>query len=328
MLQTSARLLRLLSLLQMRRFWSGAELSERLEITGRTLRRDVDRLRALGYPVNATSGVAGGYQLGTGAELPPLLLDDDEALAVALGLRSAAAGTVTGMEEAALRALAKLEQVLPARLRRRVKALHTAVTPIHRAGPRIAPELLTQLAGACRNEERLSFRYADAQAKASQREIEPHGLVHAGARWYLVGWDVGRDDWRTFRVDRVTGKPAAGRRFVPRPVPHGDVASYVARSIAQHVYTYQAKVVLYATLESVAQRISPLAGQLTRLDAERCLLEAGGHSLPTLGLYIALVGVEFEVLEPPELIEHVRELSQRLGRAAARKPSTKQTARR
>ena len=315
MLQTSARLLRLLTLLQSRRFWSGAELAERLEVTGRTLRRDVDRLRALGYPVNATSGVAGGYQLGTGAALPPLLLDDDEALAVALGLRSAAAGTVSGMEEAAVRALTKLEQVLPARLRRRVKALHGAVMPIHRAGPRIDPELLTQLAGACRDQEQVGFRYADMQANASQRSVEPHGLVHAGARWYLVAWDLEREDWRSFRVDRITSKASTGRRFVPRKVPHGDVAQYVARSISTGVYPHQVRVLLHAPLESVAERIPPLAGQLVPVSAERCLLETGGHSLGSLAYYIATLGFDFDVQDPPELREQLRELGRRLSRS-------------
>jgi predicted DNA-binding transcriptional regulator YafY len=316
MLQTSARLLRLLSLLQARRFWSGAELAERLEVTERTLRRDVDRLRSLGYPVNSTSGVAGGYQLGTGASLPPLLLEDDEALAVALGLRSATAGTVEGMEEAAVRALTKLEQVLPARLRRRVKALHSAVTPLLRSGPRIDPALLTALASACRNEEQLFFRYSDAKANALERRLEPHGLVHAGARWYLVAWDLDRSDWRSFRVDRVLGKPTTGRRFVRRKVPHGDVASYVAHSISTQVYTYQARVVLDAPLERMAQQLPPHVGKLEQIDAEHCVLETGGHSLEALGLYISLLGVDFRVLEPPELIEHVRALGQRLTRAA------------
>ncbi len=318
MLQTSARLLRLLSLLQQRRFWSGADLAERLEVTGRTLRRDIDRLRGLGYPVNATAGVAGGYQLGTGAELPPLLLEDDEALAVALGLRSAAAGTVSGMEEAAVRALAKLEQVLPARLRRRVKALHSAVVPLHRAGPRIEPELLTTLAGACRSEERIAFRYADQKGKPSQREVEPHGLVHAGSRWYLVAWDLHREDWRTFRVDRVVGKASTGKRFVARKVPHGDVASYVARSISREAYPHQVRVLLHAPAEKIAEQISPLAGQVTRVDAESCLLETGGYSLAVVGLYVALLGVEFEVLGPPELLEQVQALGERMQRAAAR----------
>jgi predicted DNA-binding transcriptional regulator YafY len=318
MIETSARLLRVLSLLQSRRFWSGADLAERLEVTERTVRRDIDRLRTLGYPVNATAGVAGGYQLGTGASLPPLLLDDNEALAVTLGLRSAAAGTVAGMEEAALRALAKLEPMLPARVRRRVKALHAAVVPIHRAGPSIDPELLSQLASACRSEELVHFRYTDGDAKESERNLEPHGLVHAGARWYLVGWDLDRNDWRTFRVDRVLGAARAGRRFVPRKVPGGDVGAYVTRSMSTNMYTFAAKVVLHAPLESVAQRLSPLAGRLERIDAERCQLETGGHSLAMLGLYIAHLGVEFEVQEPPELIEHLASVADRLTRAVER----------
>jgi len=222
---------------------------------------------------------------------------------------------VAGMEEAAVRALSKLEQVLPARLRRRVKALHASVMPIHRAGPQIDPALLTQLAGACRNQEQLAFRYADVQAKASQRLVEPHGLVHAGWRWYLVAWDLNRSDWRSFRVDRIAGKTTPGRRFVPRPVPHGDVAAYVARSVATNVYTYHARVLLHAPLDSMAERVTPLTGRLERIDDERCLLETGGHSLASLGLYISLLGVDFEVQDPPELREHVRELAQRLARA-------------
>jgi len=318
MLQTSARLLRLLSLLQARRFWSGAELAERLEVTARTLRRDVDRLRSLGYPVNATSGVAGGYQLGSGAALPPLLLDDDEALAVTLGLRTAASGTVTGMEEAALRALTKLEQVLPQRLRRRVKALHAAVVPIHRAGPSVEPALLTALAGACRNQEQLAFRYADMKNTASQRQVEPHGLVHAGARWYLVAWDLDRADWRSFRVDRITSKATAGRRFVLRPIPHGDVGAYVTRSLSTGMYPHQARVLLHAPLETVSERISPVAGRLERVDAEHCVLETGGHSLAMLGLYVAFLNLEFEVLDPPELRDELRALAARLVRAATK----------
>ena len=316
MLETSARLLRLLSLLQARRFWSGSELAERLEVTVRTLRRDVDRLRLLGYPVNATSGVAGGYQLGTGAALPPLLLDDDEALAVTLGLRTAASGTVTGMEEAAVRALTKLEQVLPQRLRRRVKALHAAVVPIHRAGPSIDPALLTQIAGACRDQEQLAFRYSDMKRTASQRQVEPHGLVHAGSRWYLVAWDLDRADWRSFRVDRITSKATAGRRFLPRPVPHGDVGAYVTRSLTTNVYPHQARVLLHAPIETVAERISPTAGRLERVDAEHCVLETGAHSLALLGLYISFLNVEFEVLDPPELRSELRALAERLVRVA------------
>lgn len=321
MLQTSARLLRLLTLLQARRFWTGADLAARLEITERTVRRDVDRLRSLGYPVDATSGVAGGYRLGAGASLPPLLLEDDEALAVSLGLRTAAAGTVAGMEEAALRALSKLEQVLPARLRRRVKALHAAVVPMYRAGPVVDPEVLTALASASRDRQIVEFRYGDIRARASDRAVEPHGLVHAGSRWYLVAWDLGRTDWRTFRVDRITGKITLGARFVARSIPGGDLAGYVSRSVSSEAYPHRARVILDAPIEVIAQRISPSAGRLERIDDRRCLLETGGKELGPLGLYIAYLGVDFEVIDPPELVAEVRSLAARLDRAARRAAS-------
>lgn len=315
---TSARLLRLLSLLQARRAWTGAALASELEVTERTLRRDVDRLRSLGYPVNATSGVAGGYRLGAGAELPPLLLDDDEALAVSLGLRSAAAGSVRGMEEAALRALAKLEQVLPARLLRRVRSFHAAIVPLPFAGPTVDAGVLSALASACRAQETVSFAYHDSRDQRTEREVEPHGLVHSGPRWYLVAWDLGRDDFRTFRVDRVAGKLRAGRRFVPRPIPGGDLARYVSRAISSDVYPHRARIVLHASRESLARRIPPSAGRLTEIDAERCLLETGATWLDGLALHVAALDVEFEVLEPAELALRVKALSSRLRRAAQR----------
>lgn len=316
MLETSARLLRLLTLLQTRSFWSGVELAARLEVTERTVRRDVDKLRSLGYPVNSSTGVAGGYQLGSGASLPPLLLEDDEALAVALGLRSAAAGTVSGMEEAAVRALAKLEQVLPARLRRRFKALHSAVAPLYTAGPTVRPEVLMELARACRAEERVSFEYADGKGNCTRRNTEPLGLVHAGSRWYLVAWDSDRADFRTFRIDRVGAAPLQfGARFVPRKIPGGDLSAYVSRSVATSPYSYTAHVVLHAPLEQMSQRISPLTGRLERIDERSCRLAIGGNSLPSLALYIAMYGVEFEVLEPKELVDEVATLAGRLARA-------------
>src|SRR5271165_4548736 len=216
MLETSARLLGLLSLFQAQRYWSGAELSERLEVTARTLRRDVDKLRSLGYPVNSTSGTAGGYQLGAGATLPPLLLDDDEAVAVAVGLRTAASGTVAGIEEASVRALSKLQQVLPVRLRSRVRALHAFILPLANTGPTVNAEALSKIAGACRDYERLRFRYRNRDAVESVREVEPHRLVHTGRRWYLAAWDAGRENWRTFRVDRIEPPISTGQRFNPR----------------------------------------------------------------------------------------------------------------
>ena len=210
MLQTSARLLRLLSLFQAQRYWAGAGLAERLEVTARTLRRDVDRLRSLGYPVNSTSGAAGGYQLGPGATLPPLLLDDDEAVAVAVGLRTAAGGTVAGIEEASLRALSKLEQVLPSRLSRRVAALYSFIVPLANAGPTVDAGTLSAIAAACRDHEELRFRYHSRDGSPSVRAVEPHRLVHTGRRWYLAAWDTDRNNWRTFRVDRIQGGQTTG----------------------------------------------------------------------------------------------------------------------
>lgn len=204
MLGTSARLLRLLSLLPAHREWSGAALAERLEVSMRTLRRDIDRLRSLGYPVRATAGTNGGYRLEAGAVMPPLLLDDEETVAVAVGLRTAAGGSVTGFEESSLRALAKLEQILPARLRRRVAALQTALVAMPHRGPTVDANHLAQIASACRDEERLSFAYRSHDGKTTDRKVEPYRLVYSGRRWYLVAWDVERTDWRTFRLDRGT----------------------------------------------------------------------------------------------------------------------------
>lgn len=317
MLPTSARLLRLLSLLQSRRAWTGHTLADELEVTPRTLRRDVNRLRSLGYPVNATSGVAGGYRLGAGASLPPLLLEDDEALAVSLGLRSAANGTVTGMEEAALRALAKLEQILPARLRRRVKALHHAVTPMPSIGPTIDADLLTALATAFRNQEVVSFTYRDAGGALTRRTVEPHGLVHAGPRWYLAAFDETRAAFRTFRVDRIDGRIKPSRRFVPRPIPHGSAAAYIARSLAADAHPHQASVVFDAPLDVIRGRLRPWSGTLTAVDSHRCRLETGAASLEHLATYLGLTGVDFEIEHPKELIDHVRALSARYARAAA-----------
>jgi predicted DNA-binding transcriptional regulator YafY len=312
---TSARLLRLLSLLQARRFWAGADLAERLQVTARTLRRDIDRLRTLGYPVHATSGVAGGYQLGAGAVLPPLHLEEDEALAVSLALGSAASMTVSGIEDAALRALAKLEQVLPARLRRRANALRASIVPIERAGGRVEAELLSTLAGACREHEELSFRYTGARGAPSERRVEPQGLVHTGYRWYLVAWDRDREDFRTFRVDRIAGKVSVGKRFAPRAGPEGgDLRAYVSRSLAVAPYPAQARVVLHAPLEAMADRISPTYGLLERLDEQRCVLQAGAPSFEILSVWLLFTGVDFHVEEPPELATHLRALAERLGR--------------
>jgi len=315
MLQTSARLLRLLSLFQAQRYWSGADLSQRLEVTGRTLRRDVDRLRSLGYPVHSTSGTAGGYQLGAGATLPPLLLDDDEAVAVALGLRTSASGSVTGIEEASVRALVKLEQVLPPRLRHRVTALHSFIVPLGNRGPTVDAERLSAIAGACRDHEGIRFNYHNRTGAPSARVVEPHRLVHTGYRWYLVAWDVVRKDWRTFRIDRMEGKLKTSTRFQPRKPPEGDFAAFVAKSLSQVPYPYRARVTLHASVEAVAKRIPPSAGVVEAIDEHSSMLHTGSDSLEGITIHLSLLGVDFHVHEPPELIEYIHRLADRLGQA-------------
>lgn len=319
MLETSARLLRLLSLLQSRRDWTGTELTDRLGVGLRTVRRDIDRLRGLGYPVDATPGVAGGYRLGVGAALPPLLLDDEEAVAVAISLHSAATGSVAGLEETALRALTKLQQMLPSRLRHRIAAFHTTTIPLTGPGSRrdaVDPALLTDIAAACRDQRRLRLRY-HGRAGVTVRNVEPHRLVHTPRRWYLVAWDADRDDWRTFRLDRVQGPLGpVGARFTPRQPPAGDMAAYVSQSISSAPYRYQARILIHAPLQEVAQRYSPAAGRLEAAGEDRCVLHTGSNSLDELALYVALKGFAFEVLDPPELIPVLKALAERLRTAA------------
>ncbi|MFE2541056.1 helix-turn-helix transcriptional regulator [Actinacidiphila glaucinigra] len=314
MLETSARLLRLLSLLQSRRDWTGPELAERLDVTARTVRRDVERLRALGYPVHATPGTAGGYRLGAGAALPPLLLDDDEAIAVALCLRTGAGGSVEGIEETSLRALAKLEQVLPSRLRRRAQAMEAVAVarPASQPGA-VAQEVLTAIGAACRDHERLRFDYRAHGGTASRRTVEPHSLVHHGRRWYLLAWDNDRQDWRTFRVDRMDPRSPTGPRFAPRRPP-ADAASYVARGVTSRAYRHQAVVVVHAPAEAVAEYAGYATVESTGPDS--CVLRTGSESLDALAVYIGMLGVDFEVREPPELAERLRVVADRLARAA------------
>jgi predicted DNA-binding transcriptional regulator YafY len=314
-LETSERLLSLLSLLQARRDWPGAELAERLHVGPRTVRRDVDRLRRLGYPVHATRGVGGGYRLGAGASLPPLLLDEEEAVAVAVGLRTAASGGVAGIEETSVRALTKLEQVLPSRLRRRVNAVGAATVPYARAGPVVDADTLAVIAGCCRDHERLRFAYRSHGGDSSRRLVEPHRLVHTGRRWYLVAWDVRREDWRTFRVDRIEPRLTTDRAFTPREPPAEDIAAYVSQSVSAARDRYQAEVILRAPLEQVAPRVPHAVGTLEEIDEHSCLLRTGSDWLGGLAVYVADIGVDFEVREPPEFVEQVRQLAGRFGRA-------------
>ncbi|MFF5976358.1 helix-turn-helix transcriptional regulator [Streptomyces sp. NPDC012769] len=319
MLETSARLLRLLSLLQAHREWSGADLADRLGVTARTVRRDVERLRELGYPVNATPGTGGGYQLGAGAELPPLLLDDEEAVAVAVGLRAAAGQGIEGIGESSVRALAKLEQVLPGRLRRRVGALNAFTVPMLRTPrDRIDPAVLTELANACRDAERLRFEYRDHGGTATRRTVEPHRLVCSERRWYLVAWDVDRADWRTFRADRITPTPPHGPRFPPREPPAEDLAAYVAKGVSTAAYASEATIRLHVPLAEAAAAVGAADGVLTAEGDASCRLRTGAHSLDLLVIHVSMLGFEFEVIDPPELTDRVRALRDLLSRALDR----------
>ncbi|MGH3588152.1 MAG: helix-turn-helix transcriptional regulator [Pseudonocardia sp.] len=310
MLETSARLLRLLSLLQIPRDWSGAELADRLGVDVRTVRRDIDRLRALGYPVHATAGIA-GYRLGAGAALPPLLLDDDEAVAVAVGLRTAANGGVAGIGEASLRALTKIDAVLPSRLRHRVGGLREVTESLPAGGPAVDPDVLLAVAAAARAHEQLRFDYAGHDGTATVRRSEPHRLVHTGRRWYLVAWDLDRAGWRTFRVDRIRPRIPTGPRFTPRPLPD-DLPRFTSEGITTRAYRHRARITLHVPIAVAADRIAPTVGTLEAIDEHSCTLRAGSNSLDEIALYVGLFGFRFEVHEPPELVERVRDLAARL----------------
>jgi predicted DNA-binding transcriptional regulator YafY len=316
MSRTSSRLLELLSLLQGRRDWPGEELADRLEVSGRTIRRDIERLRQLGYPVDSLPGPAGGYRLHAGTAMPPLLLDDEEAIAIAVGLRTAARASVAGIEETALRALVKLEQVLPVHLRRRVAALGSATFTLPVEGPTVDPQHLTVIAATCRDSERLRFAYRRRDGTDSRREVEPHSLVNVGRRWYLVAWDRGREGWRTFRVDRLANPSPAGARFVPRLLPTQDAGTYVQQSIRAAPNRYEAVLTLHAAAEEIESRFPSYWGAVEPLDASTCLFRTGDDDLGSLALRIAALGADFELHEPPELVEQLRALSLRLGRAA------------
>lgn len=312
-MDSSARLLRLLSLLQTPRDWTGTELADRLEVSTRTVRNDIERLRSLGYPVHATRGAIGGYRLEAGAAMPPLLLDDDEAIAVAVGLRTAAGGAVGGIEETSLRALSKLEQVMPSRLRRKVNALQTftVLVPRDERESTVDPNVLTVLAAACRDHDRIRFTYHDRERVTSRREVEPYRLVNWGRRWYLVAWDVERADWRTFRVDRLTVRLPHGQRFSPRPLPDDDVAAFVARGIAESAWRYRARVVVHASAETMADRIGRWVGTIEPIDVDTCVVDMGADTVETLAVYLGMLGADFDVDRDGELAAQLGRLADR-----------------
>jgi predicted DNA-binding transcriptional regulator YafY len=317
----SGRLLRLLALLQTRRTWSGAELAERLSVTDRTLRRDVERLRALDYPIESGTGTAGGYRLAAGRNLPPLQLDDDEALAVAIALATAAGGGVAGIEESALRALTKLQQVLPARLRPRLSALAgttAAVAP--RGAPGIDPDVLGVLAACCRDDEILDLDYRDRSGGTAPRRVEPHHLVVHGGRWYLVAFDPERADWRSFRVDRMADLRPTRRSFVRRLLPAPDPATHLVRSFAAATYRHMAR--LSVGLSADAVRAGVFAGVPGDVDAVApgaCTVRLTADSVELVVQFVAAVmalGAPVTVEEASdEVARRVRELGASLAEA-------------
>lgn len=315
MVNTSARLLRLLGLLQLRRDWTSGQLADRLAVTTRTVRRDIERLRELGYPVHAVLGPLGGYQLGAGTALPPLLLDDEEAVAVAVGLRTAAAGSVTGMDEASLRALAKLEQVLPARLRHRVNGLERAMVAVP-TGDRasVDPVVLTAIAAAIRAWQVLRVDYINHHGAASRRTLEPHRIAVWGHRWYLVAWDRERNDWRTFRVDRISLRTPNGPRFTAREPPDGDVGAYLRRTIGFEMWPCRSLVRLHYPAAQIAGRVN---GLITPLDDHSCTLELASDSFDLAALVVGMLDVDFEVISPPGLAQRLRILCHRFAAATA-----------
>jgi predicted DNA-binding transcriptional regulator YafY len=317
MADSTARMLQLLSLLQTHRYWPGGELADRLEVSIRTLRRDVERLRELGYPVRAQRGLAGGYQLAAGAALPPLVLDDEEAVALAVALMQAAGSSVAGIAEASVRALAKVSQVLPRRLQRRVDALRGMTEP---AGPPVAgvsvsPAVLAAVAQACRDGDRLEFGYLAADRTPTERRVEPYRLVSLGRRWYLVAYDLDRHEWRSFRVDRLSQPRPTGIRFAPRRLPAPDAATFVRAGLREAPSLYSIEAEVAAPAESVRARIGRWA-EVNSLSDSECSVRIRADSMDWAVLALGMTGADFRVTSPPEFATYLTGWAGRLSRAA------------
>ncbi|MCD2443001.1 WYL domain-containing protein [Agromyces sp. SYSU K20354] len=315
MSDTAARLLALLSLLQSRPGWTGSELAARLGVTPRTIRNDIDRLRELDYPVDAARGAAGGYRLGAGGKLPPLLLDDEEAVAVAIGLRAATG--IAGIEESSARALAKLEQVLPERLRPTVSAIGAVVdrapenTGTDAPDPEVDPAVLAAIAAAIRDVEWLRF-----EDRGTPRLVEPYRLLSWERRWYLVGRDPRSDEWGVFRADWIEPRMPTRRRFSPVPLPGGDYSAFAMRSIAMSGWNVHARLRVAARADAVIARINPTVGVVEAVSEAESVLVTGADSLDTIAAYIGMLNMDFTVESPPELVPLLRTLSRRYARAA------------
>ncbi|WP_063004224.1 helix-turn-helix transcriptional regulator [Nocardia salmonicida] len=318
MLDTSARLLELLSLLQLKRDWTSSELAGRLEVSTRTVRADIGKLRSLGYPVNARPGVAGGYRLAAGTAMPPLLLDDDEAVAVAVGLGAVATQRL-GVEETSLTALAKLEQVLPSRLRRRVEAVREATSVVPGAEPPLDLSVLGAVAAAIRGHERLRFGYTKYGGGEGPRHTEPQRLVSWGPFWYLLAWDIDRDDWRVFRVDRMVPRAPTGARFQPRVIPADDVVAYVVGRVSKAGWKYRARVLVHAPAAEVTAKIT-IPVDIEAVDESTCRVELGSDDPDRLALWLTQLDVDIEVIDGDELAMAFDRLATRLRRAAGASP--------
>lgn len=312
-ISTSARLLRLLGLLQQRSRTSAPDLAGGLGVTTRTVRRDITRLRELGYPVVSSPGAAGGYGLGHGGTLPTLLLDEEEATAVAVGLRLAAGAGVEGLGEQATRTLQRIEQFLPARSRQRLQAMHAATLTLEEAAT-IDAEVLSDLATACQHHVEVRLGYVDRRGHASRRRAEPHRLVRGGRRWYLVARDLDRDDWRTFRVDRIDEVHVTTWQFTPQEPPE-PAEVLVSRAMSSAPYRVRVRIHVEAPLATVAERIPPTAGVLSA-DGQGTLLETGADSVVALGIHLGALGLPLRLLGPPEVAQELRGIAERLLRAA------------
>ncbi|MEV0062033.1 WYL domain-containing protein [Nocardia sp. NPDC050718] len=318
MLETSARLLELLSLLQLKRDWTSAELADRLAVSTRTVRADIGKLRSLGYPVDARPGVAGGYRLVAGTAMPPLLLDDDEAVAVAIGLGAVATQRL-GVEETSLTALAKLEQVLPSRLRRRVEAVREATSVVPGAEPPLDLSGLAAVATAIRGHERLRFGYTKPGGTESARHTEPQRLVSWGSLWYLLAWDLDRADWRIFRVDRMVAHTPTGARFPPRVIPADDAVDYVVRRVSKAAWQYRARVLVHAPAAEVAAKIR-IPVDIEVVDESTCRVELGSTDPDRLALWVTQLDLDIEVIDGDELAAAFDRLATRFRRAASSPP--------
>jgi len=316
---STSRLLSLLSLLQTRRDWPGSLLAERLDVSHRTVRRDVDRLREMGYSIRSTMGPDGGYRLDAGSELPPLLFDDDQVIALAVALQAAAV-TGVGIEEAALRALTTVRQVMPSRLRHRLSALEFSTIAARGGGVTVSPEVLVAMSTAVRAQEVLRFDYESSSGSTPLRRVEPHHLVTSNGRWYLVAWDLDRDDWRLFRADRINPRSPTGPRFASREIPGGDVAAYVSAQFTgsdrSSTWPCVGKVILH--LPASAVRPFALDGIVEDLGADRCSLQSGSWSWIALAASLNRFATDIDVLHPPQLKDAFAQLAARNLATAAR----------